>query len=63
MVERYGRPSELGPVEITMAPGEPLTPSVIDAYAAARVSRLLMRLPTEGTLGDAERTIRDNAPR
>lgn len=33
------------------------------AYAAAGVSRLLMRLPTEGTLGDAERTIRDNAPR
>jgi hypothetical protein len=53
----------LGPVEITVAPGEPLTPSVIDGYAAAGVSRLFMRLPTEGTLADAERTIRDNAPR
>jgi probable F420-dependent oxidoreductase len=61
-VDRYGRPAELGPVEITVAPSESLSPSVIDAYAAAGVSRLLMRLPVDGSLADAERVIRDNAP-
>jgi probable F420-dependent oxidoreductase len=61
-VDRYGRPSELGPVEITVAPSEPLTATVIDAYSAAGVSRLLMRLPTDGTLADAEHMIRANAP-
>jgi probable F420-dependent oxidoreductase len=60
--ERYGRPAELGEVEITIAPREPLTPELISAYAAAGVSRLLLRLPAAAGLDEAEQVIRDHAP-
>jgi probable F420-dependent oxidoreductase len=60
--EKYGRPPELGEVEITVAPSEDLSRATIDAYAAAGVSRLLIRLPSGGDLADAEAVIRASAP-
>jgi probable F420-dependent oxidoreductase len=61
-VDRYGRPAELGPVEYTIAPSEALTPELVQDYASAGVSRLLLRLPATGTQADAERMISENAP-
>jgi alkanesulfonate monooxygenase SsuD/methylene tetrahydromethanopterin reductase-like flavin-dependent oxidoreductase (luciferase family) len=60
-VDRYERPAELGPVEITIAPSETLTPALIEAYEAAGVGRLLLRLPVDGTLADAEQVIQENS--
>ena len=60
--EKYGRPPELGDVEITIAPRETVTREVIDAYAAAGVSRLLLRFPAGASIEQAEAAIRGNAP-
>ena len=60
--EKYGRPAELGDVEITVAPRETVTREVIDAYAAAGVSRLLLRFPSGASIEDAEAAIRANTP-
>jgi probable F420-dependent oxidoreductase len=60
--QRYGRPAALGDVEITIHPREQLTPDVIKDYAAAGVHRLLLRLPTDTGVDQAERVIRENTP-
>lgn len=60
--QKYGRPAELGDVEITVAPQEPLSRETIAAYAELGVSRLLKLLPNGGSLEDAEAYIRANAP-
>jgi probable F420-dependent oxidoreductase len=60
--KKYGRPAELGDVEITVAPSETVTRDVIDAYREAGVSRLLLRFNLSGTLAEAEDMIRANAP-
>jgi probable F420-dependent oxidoreductase len=60
--EHAKRPAELGDVEITIAPRERLTRELIDAYAQAGVSRLLLRLPASKGLDAAEQVMRDNAP-
>ena len=60
--ERYGRPAALGDVEITVHPREKLSAQVIEDYAAAGVHRLLLRLPTDGGLDEAERVIRESVP-
>src|SRR4029079_15452740 len=60
--ENYGRPAELGDVEITVAPSETVTRALIDAYRAAGVSRLLFRFNQMGTLEEAEALIRASAP-
>jgi alkanesulfonate monooxygenase SsuD/methylene tetrahydromethanopterin reductase-like flavin-dependent oxidoreductase (luciferase family) len=60
--ERYGRPDALGAVEITVAPREALTREIVQEYAAAGVSRLLLRLPTNAGIEAAEQVIRDNVP-
>jgi alkanesulfonate monooxygenase SsuD/methylene tetrahydromethanopterin reductase-like flavin-dependent oxidoreductase (luciferase family) len=60
--ERYDRPAGLGPLEITIAPREALTSELVQDYAAAGVSRLLLRLPTNAGLEAAEQVIRDNVP-
>jgi alkanesulfonate monooxygenase SsuD/methylene tetrahydromethanopterin reductase-like flavin-dependent oxidoreductase (luciferase family) len=60
--ERYGRPAALGDVEITVHPREKLSAQVIEDYAAAGVHRLLLRLPVDGGLDEAERVIRESVP-
>ena len=59
---KYGRPAELGEVEITIHPRETVTPDVIRAYEAAGVDRLLLRLPAAQGIEAAEQIIRENAP-
>jgi hypothetical protein len=49
-------------VEITIHPREQLTPDVIKDYAVAGVHRLLLRLPTDTGVDQAERVIRENTP-
>jgi probable F420-dependent oxidoreductase len=60
--EKYGRPAELGEVEISVAPSETVTREVIDAYREAGAHRLLLRFNQMGTLEQAEELIRANAP-
>jgi probable F420-dependent oxidoreductase len=63
MRKRVERPPELGDVEITIAPREPVTAETIAAYQAIGVSRLLVRPATDRGLADAEATIREHAPK
>ena len=56
------RPAELGDIEITIAPAEPITPETIAAYEAIGVSRLLVRPDRDHSLDEAEATIRAYAP-
>jgi probable F420-dependent oxidoreductase len=60
--DKYGRPAELGDVEISVAHKEVLSRDVIAQYAEAGVSRLLLRFNQMGTLAEAEELIRQNAP-
>jgi hypothetical protein len=60
---RVERPSELGDIEITIAPREPVNADTIAAYEAIGVSRLLVRPATDRPLAEAEATIRQYAPR
>ena len=59
---KYQRPAQLGEIEITIAPREPLTSETIEAHSAIGVSRLLLRLTTDGALDEAEEDIRRFAP-
>jgi len=60
--QSVGRPPELGDIEITIAPNEPITPETIAAYEAIGVSRLLVRPDRDQGLDAAEAVIRANAP-
>jgi len=63
MQQRVERPAELGDVEITIAPREPINAETIAAYEAIGVSRLLVRPGTDRPLSEAEAVIREHAPR
>ncbi len=57
------RPPELGEIEITIAPREPVNAETIAAYEAIGVSRLLVRPATDRPLEEAEAVIRQYAPK
>ena len=57
------RPAELGDIEITIAPREPINAETIAAYEAMGVSRLLVRPATDRPLAEAEAVIRKHAPK
>ena len=59
---RVERPTELGSIEITIAPREPVNAETIAAYQAIGVSRLLVRPGTDRPLSEAEAVIREHAP-
>ena len=59
--ERVERPTELGDIEITIAPSETITAETIAAYADIGVSRLLVRPPQAGGLEAVEKSIREFA--
>ncbi|MBV9135305.1 MAG: hypothetical protein JO318_21545, partial [Chloroflexi bacterium] len=56
------RPADLGDIEITIAPREPVTSATIDAYAELGVSRLLVRPANDRGVDAAEADIRQYAP-
>jgi probable F420-dependent oxidoreductase len=60
--QRYERPAELGTIEITIAPREPLNAETIQAYAELGVSRLLLRPANDRGVEAAEADIRAHAP-
>jgi hypothetical protein len=60
--QKVQRPSELGDIEITIAPSEKITPETIAAYTQIGVSRLLVRPPQDRGLEAVEASIREYAP-
>jgi probable F420-dependent oxidoreductase len=56
------RPAGLGPLEITVAPRESLTPEIVREYESLGVHRLLHRVPAAATVPEIEALIRDHAP-
>jgi len=59
--ERVQRPTELGDIEITIAPRETISAETIAAYAELGVSRLLVRPPQDHGLAAVEASIREFA--
>lgn len=60
--QRVERPPELGDIEITIHPREPITPETIRAYADLGVSRLVLTPTRDEGLDVAESVIRQHAP-
>jgi probable F420-dependent oxidoreductase len=60
--QRYERPSELGEIEITIHPREPITPETIQAYAELGVARLVLTPARDAGLDQAESVVRQYAP-
>jgi probable F420-dependent oxidoreductase len=59
--QKVQRPAELGEIEITIAPTEPINAETIAAYTAIGVSRLLVRPPQGQGLAAVEASIREYA--
>ena len=60
--QRYERRSDLGDIEITIHPREPITPETIQAYAELGVSRLVLTPARDEGLDRAEAVLRHYAP-
>jgi probable F420-dependent oxidoreductase len=60
-MERYGRPAELGPLEISVTPRGEVTPETVERYAALGVHRLVLILPPRAGVDDLERFIAETA--
>ncbi|MDE3074201.1 MAG: TIGR03619 family F420-dependent LLM class oxidoreductase [Chloroflexota bacterium] len=60
--QRIPRPVELGELEITANPQEPMNRETVEAYAALGVRRLLHRFPPFASVVEMEQILRDNAP-
>jgi probable F420-dependent oxidoreductase len=59
--QKVQRPPQLGEIEITIAPTEPINAATIAAYTAIGVSRLLVRPPQGQGLEGVEASIREYA--
>ena len=57
--ERYGRPAELGPLEISITPPGPVDRELAARYAKVGVHRLILRLPSDGGTPELERFVVD----
>jgi hypothetical protein len=62
MRQRVQRPTELGDIQITIAPREEVNASTIAGYEEIGVSRLLVRPGSDRSLEEAEAVIRQHAP-
>jgi probable F420-dependent oxidoreductase len=60
--QRVERPSDLGEIEITIHPREPITPETISAYAELGVARLVLTPARDAGLDQAESVVRQFAP-
>ncbi len=59
VADRYGRPTELGPIEISVTPPGPVDRELAARYAEAGVHRLILRLPSDADLPELERFVVD----
>jgi len=55
--ERYARPAELGPLEISVTPPGPVDHDLASRYAVAGVHRLILRLPSDADTPGLEQFI------
>jgi probable F420-dependent oxidoreductase len=58
---RYGRPTELGPLEISITPPGPLDRATVERYAELGVDQLILRLPRTTDLDVIERFVHEEA--
>ena len=57
--DRYGRPAELGLLEISVTPPGPVDRELAARYAKAGVHRLILRLPSDADTPELERFVVD----